>query len=63
MPTVGTLVVALEVDVEGLRKGLDTAAALVGQAARRMEARVEGSRIFGEGLLRGFTGYRLSPAG
>jgi hypothetical protein len=38
MPTVGTLTVAIEADVEGLKKGLNGAAAPVDQAARRMKA-------------------------
>jgi hypothetical protein len=38
MANVGTLTVAIDADVEGLRNGLDSAMALVGQAARRMKA-------------------------
>jgi hypothetical protein len=38
MATVGTLVIAIDADVEGLRNGLDSAMALVDQAARRMKA-------------------------
>jgi hypothetical protein len=38
MANVGTLTVAIDADVEGLRNGLDSAMALVDQAARRMEA-------------------------
>lgn len=45
MATIGSLVVNLEADVEGLKKGLDNATALATNAARRMQFRVAGGRM------------------
>jgi hypothetical protein len=38
MATVGTLTVAIDADVEGLRKGVNRATVLVAEAAKQMEA-------------------------